>query len=49
MSLAESGKSRADFWTFASAVSVEWGIERNNRGCDGMDHLGNVVMLLQYY
>jgi len=42
MSLAESGKSRADFWTFASAVAAEWGIERNNRGCEGADDLGDV-------
>ena len=29
-SLAASGKSRADLWSFASAVAVEWGLERNN-------------------
>merc|ERR1719232_460522 len=35
ISLADSGKSRADLWTFASTVAVEWGVIRNNRGCDG--------------
>ena len=30
-SLAASGKSRADLWSFASAVAVEWGLERNNK------------------
>ena len=41
-SLAESGKSRADLWTFASAVAVEWGVIRNNRGCDG-EPIGELV------
>ena len=41
-SLAESGKSRADLWTFASAVAVEWGGIRNNRGCDG-EPIGEMV------
>jgi len=35
VSLADSGKSRADLWSLAAAIGVEWGIERNNRGCDG--------------
>ena len=35
VSLAESGKSRADLWSFASLVGVEWGIERNNLACEG--------------
>ena len=35
VSLADSGKSRADLWSFAAAVGVEWGIQRNNRACDG--------------
>lgn len=30
-SLAAGGKSRADLWTFASAVAVEWGLDRNNK------------------
>ena len=30
-SLADSGKSRADLWSFASAVAVEWGLDRNNK------------------
>ena len=42
-SLAESGKSRADLWSFAAAVAVEWGIERNNNGCDGADTVGDVA------
>ena len=43
VSLAESGKSRADLWTFASAVAVQWGLERNNRGCDGDIYVGEAV------
>ena len=43
VSLADSGKSRADLWTFASAVAVQWGIERNNRGCDGDIYAGDDV------
>ena len=35
VSLADSGKSRADLWSFAAAVGVEWGIQRNNLACDG--------------
>merc|ERR1712079_202055 len=35
VSLAESGKSRADLWSFAAAVGVEWGIEQNNLACEG--------------
>lgn len=35
VSLADSGKSRADLWSLASAIGVEMGIERNNRACDG--------------
>ena len=42
-SLAESGKSRADLWSFAAAVAVEWGIDRNNNGCDGADTVGDLV------
>ena len=42
-SLAESGKSRADLWSFAAAVAVEWGIDRNNNGCDGSDTVGDVA------
>ena len=30
-SLAASGKSRADLWSFASSVAVEWGLDRNNK------------------
>ena len=30
-SLASSGKSRADLWSFASSVAVEWGLDRNNK------------------
>ncbi len=30
-SLANSGKSRADLWSFASAVAVKWGLDRNNK------------------
>ena len=40
--LAESGKSRADLWSFAAAVGVELGIQRNNQGCDG-EHVGEVL------
>merc|ERR1712038_1924149 len=35
VSLAESGKSRADLWSFAAAIGVEQGIDRNNLACDG--------------
>ena len=35
VSLADSGKSRADLWSFAAAIGVELGIQRNNLGCDG--------------
>ena len=34
VSLADSGKSRADLWNFAQTVAVEFGIEENNRLCD---------------
>ena len=34
VSLAESGKSRADLWNFAQAVAVERGINNNNDMCD---------------
>ena len=34
VSLAESGKSRADLWNFAQAVAVEMGINNNNAMCD---------------
>ena len=43
-SLADSGKSRADLWTFASTVAVEWGVDRNNNGCDGSDTFGDLVI-----
>ena len=43
ISLADSGKSRADLWTFASTVAVEWGVIRNNRGCAG-EPIGELVM-----
>ena len=43
VSLAKSGKSRADLWHFASMVAVEWGIDRNNAACDGEDWIGNTV------
>ena len=43
VSLAESGKSRADLWNFAAVVGVEWGLERNNNACDGEDWTGNTV------
>ena len=36
MSLKASGKSRADLWTFASAVALERGIDQNNLACDGI-------------
>merc|ERR1719282_1827363 len=42
-SLADSGKSRADLWTFASTVAVEWGVDRNNNGCDGGDTFGDLT------
>ena len=48
VSLAESGKSRADLWSFAAAVGVEWGVERNNKGCDG-EVSGNVSSILENY
>ena len=35
ISLKDSGKSRADLWAFASIVAVEYGIETNNKVCDG--------------
>ena len=40
-SLADSGKSRADLWSFASAVAVEWGLDRNNKAGMNNEH-GNV-------
>ena len=43
VSLADSGKSRADLWSFAASVAVEWGVDRNNHGCDGNDTVGEVV------
>ena len=48
VSLADSGKSRADLWSFAAAVGVEWGIERNNRGCDG-EHVAEVYIVSKNY
>ena len=42
-SLQQGGKSRADLWTFASAVAVEWGLDRNNNACDGSDTAGDGV------
>lgn len=35
ISLKKAGKSRADLWAFATMVAVEWGIENQNKGCDG--------------
>ena len=43
VSLAESGKSRADLWSLAALVGVEWGVDRNNNGCDGADTVGEVA------
>merc|ERR1711971_234588 len=43
VSLAASGKSRADLWSFASSVAVEWGLDRNNKGCEGEDIWGDVA------
>ena len=43
VSLADSGKSRADLWSFAAVVGVEWGLERNNAACEGEDWIGNTV------
>ena len=37
-SLADSGKSRADLWSFASAVAVEWGLDRNNKAGMNNEH-----------
>ena len=33
-SLKDSGKSRADLWSYAAIVAVEWGIEANNLACE---------------
>ena len=33
-SLKDSGKSRADFWSFAAKVAVEFAVEQNNFQCD---------------
>ena len=33
MSLFESGKSRADLWSYAAIVAVEYGYESNNMAC----------------
>merc|ERR1712142_625811 len=33
VSLRDSGKSRADLWSFAGIVATEFGIENNNLGC----------------
>ena len=35
ISLKDSGKSRADLWAFASIVAVEYGVETNNKVCEG--------------
>ena len=43
VSLADSGKSRADLWSFAASVAVEWGVDRNNHGCEGNDTIVEVV------
>ena len=37
VSLAASGKSRADLWNFAQAVAVESGIKENNKQCDEVE------------
>ena len=34
VSLAETGKSRADLWNFAQAVAVEMGVNTNNQKCE---------------
>merc|ERR1719510_558069 len=34
-SLKDSGKSRADLWAFAATIALEFGIDNNNRACDG--------------
>ena len=47
VSLADSGKSRADLWSFAASVAVEWGVDRNNHGCEGNDTIGEVVSAAQ--
>ena len=31
------GKSRADLWSLAAIVAVEWGVETNNMKCDDFD------------
>ena len=36
-SLPDSGKSRADLWSLAAIVAVEWGVETNNIKCDDSD------------
>ena len=33
--LKQSGKSRADLWAYAAIVAVEYGVEMNNKACDG--------------
>ena len=34
-SMKESGKSRADLWAFAGLVSVYFGVDLNNKACQG--------------
>jgi len=41
ISLAESGKSRADLWAFATLIAASWGIERSNNACTGKVGLGD--------
>ena len=45
-SLAASGKSRADLWSFASAVAVEWGLERNNKAGRNVWQGGQIGLLI---
>ena len=33
--LKSSGKSRADLWAYAAIVAVEYGVEMNNKACEG--------------
>ena len=35
VSMKESGKSRADLWAFAGLVSVYFGVDLNNKACQG--------------
>ena len=48
-SLAAGGKSRADLWSFASAVAVEWGLERNNKAGRNVWQGGTSTYIWIYY